>query len=303
MAEYEVVRKDGKRRPVHVLMMEQILGRPLKDNEVVHHINGDKRDNSPENLQVMDRREHGQLHNLGFSPTAGTLEKLRIYHTGQPSPTRVLNREQVREIAEKLKQKQPVTEIAKEYGVGHTVISNISNGKTYRDCLEDYPEEAFPLQGKRFHRSEKDCILRQKLSTEEATEVKRLLLKGYSDSFIAKQMGIASATVRSIRLGKTYQNVPWPEKKRELLHPDTLPDLTFILLKYPMSEKEDEFSALLEDYHLTPSILAVTMLRLVRRALEGDRDLALCLLVLGGYENIVGKILMEESSLAPLMKR
>ncbi len=106
-----------------------------------------------------------------------------------------------------------------------------------------------------------------------------------------------------IRIGKTYQNVPCPEKERELLHPDTLPDLTFILLKYPMSEKEDEFSALLEDYHLTPSILAVTMLRLVRRALAGDRDLALCVLVLGGYENIIGRIMMEESSLAPLMRQ
>ena len=90
--------------------------------------------------------------------------------------------------------------------------------------------------------------------------------------------------------------------ERELLHPDTLPDLTFILLKYPMSDKEDEFSALRDDYHLTPSILAITMLRLVRRALAGDRDLALCLLVLGGYENMVGRILMEESALAPLMK-
>ena len=40
MAEYEFVYKDGKRRPAHVVLMEQILGRPLKENEVVHHING-----------------------------------------------------------------------------------------------------------------------------------------------------------------------------------------------------------------------------------------------------------------------
>ncbi len=53
---------------------------------------------------------------------------------------------------------------------------------------------------------------------------------------------------------------------------------------------------------ITPSILAVTMLRLVRRALAGDRDLGLCLLVLGGYENIIGRIMKEESSFAALME-
>jgi hypothetical protein len=131
----------------------------------------------------------------------------------------------------------------------------------------------------------------------------KIVDKNWQGRGIAKQMGIGVTLVRYMRIGRTYQNVPWPEEKRELLHPDTLPDLTFILLKYPMSEKEDEFSALLEDYRLTPSILAVTMLRLVRRALEGDRDLALCLLVLGGYENIVGRIMLEESALASLMYR
>jgi hypothetical protein len=38
------------------------------------------------------------------------------------------------------------------------------------------------------------------------------------------------------------------------------------------------------------------LLRLVRRALAGDRDLALMLLVLGGYEKTVSQIFMEEST-------
>lgn len=46
----------------HRIVAARVLGRPLDAGEVVHHRNGKKRDNRPENLEVMTRAAHALLH-------------------------------------------------------------------------------------------------------------------------------------------------------------------------------------------------------------------------------------------------
>ena len=46
----------------HRIIMENILNRLLNPNEIVHHKNGDGKDNRPINLEVMLREKHSRMH-------------------------------------------------------------------------------------------------------------------------------------------------------------------------------------------------------------------------------------------------
>jgi predicted nucleic acid-binding Zn ribbon protein len=47
----------------HIVCACEMLGRNIKDGEVVHHLNGDRSDNRYENLLVLDGSQHIKLHN------------------------------------------------------------------------------------------------------------------------------------------------------------------------------------------------------------------------------------------------
>jgi HNH endonuclease len=60
----------------HQVVAERVLGRLLNANEVVHHVNGIKTDNRPENLQVLTQQAHRKLHN---DEIAAKLQRLADY--------------------------------------------------------------------------------------------------------------------------------------------------------------------------------------------------------------------------------
>ncbi|HRR37145.1 MAG TPA: HNH endonuclease [Clostridia bacterium] len=50
-------------RHEHRIVAEQLLGRELLPGETVHHIDGDKRNNDPSNILILESQsEHAKLH-------------------------------------------------------------------------------------------------------------------------------------------------------------------------------------------------------------------------------------------------
>src|SRR3546814_20717223 len=54
----EITRGPHKGRGLHVVIAEKHLGRRIQANEVVHHLDENKQNNSISNLQVLTRSEH-----------------------------------------------------------------------------------------------------------------------------------------------------------------------------------------------------------------------------------------------------
>lgn len=134
--------KNGKRifEQEHRHIMEEYLGRKLNEDEVVHHINQDKKDNRIENLQVMDKKEHARFHNLNRVVSDETRKKLSKSLKYRPTWNRQKSKEDIINIAKKYKELKKYRKVDKFFGYANGTTGSIIRGEIfneYQDIIKD----------------------------------------------------------------------------------------------------------------------------------------------------------------------
>lgn len=118
----------------HRVIMEQLIGRKLKADEVVHHIDGDRHNNSPNNLQLMKKGEHTSLHMTGWNPSEEWREKLRQANLGkrhtEETKQKISEAKLGTKLSEECKQKMSIARIGKT----HTKQTKKKMSESCREC-------------------------------------------------------------------------------------------------------------------------------------------------------------------------
>ncbi len=102
-----------------LLVAEETLGRSLRLDEIVHHINGDKKDDRPDNLAVMTQSEHATLHGR------------TRYGNGKIASFAKLTEDNVREIRACYSYETGQS-LADKFGVTQAAISNIQHHRCWK---------------------------------------------------------------------------------------------------------------------------------------------------------------------------
>ena len=127
--------ENGKRIFIdeHRKIMEEHIGRKLNRYEVVHHINGNKKDNRIENLQLMTLSEHSRLHQKGIKRSEETKRKLSKIFTHRIGTNRSKTKEDIINIVLKYKKLKNYRKVDRFFNLSNGTTGNIIRGNLYYD--------------------------------------------------------------------------------------------------------------------------------------------------------------------------
>lgn len=113
----------------HTLVWWKNTGTIPKDNEIIHHKNGNKRDNPFSNLELRKKGGHVNYHNVNRSDE--TRHKIAESQKGSKNNASKLTESQVRIIKIRFNNGDRLNTIAKDFNISRVTISSIGSDKTW----------------------------------------------------------------------------------------------------------------------------------------------------------------------------
>jgi len=122
---------DGTTKDEHRIIMEQIIGRKLTFNELVHHKDENKKNNMGSNLEIKSRSKHSKDHNTGKEYTKETINKLSLANRGTLNYSAKLSEDSIREIKLRLSKGEISSSIRLHFGISKSHMSRIKTGQNW----------------------------------------------------------------------------------------------------------------------------------------------------------------------------
>lgn len=119
----------GKQVSVHRLVALAFHGVPDGERQV-NHIDGNKRNNTPSNLEWVTASEnvrHAFRTGLRVSPRAGS--------PGQRNGRALISEAEAAEIRSRHREGEPVADLAREFGLGHLQAWKVATGRAWKHQL------------------------------------------------------------------------------------------------------------------------------------------------------------------------
>ena len=171
----------------HIIVAEEKLGRPLGLGETVHHLNGDRIDNRPENIVVYS--------------SGG--EHLSLNHARKVSP----------QLAAEIRQRYAatdctLTELGAVYGLHNSQVCRIVNGTTHRWAPGPISRKNASRGARRpRHWLRGEEKPNTKLSTAAVVDIRRRYAAGEPGRSLARLYGIGASTVFHIIRRETWAHL------------------------------------------------------------------------------------------------
>ncbi|MBP5168523.1 MAG: hypothetical protein ILP14_04880 [Oscillospiraceae bacterium] len=148
------------------------------------------------------------------------------------------------------------------------------------------------------------------------TDIRLRLRDQQSVASIAKLYHTTQETIRRIRDGETYQDIPHPQIEAEYRIVTDLRELTDMMLEGPVPEKDDGLDPIKDDnevlfgekvsrilketYGIWPNRHARLAYMLMRKATNGDKTALFAIFAMSSYDNLVDRTIASASQLSVL---